>query len=338
MPEKINVLEFLQLGKNIPIVDVRTPAEYEQGHIPGSFNIPLFTNEERVKVGIRYKQAGKEFAVQLGLEIVGPKLADYVKQAKKIANKKQLLIHCWRGGMRSGSLAWLFETAGFQVQLLEGGYKAYRSFIAEDLEKHFPIKILGGYTGSGKTDILFELQKLGEQIIDLEGLAHHKGSAFGAIGEMPQPTNEQFYNDLGEVCLALDKSKVVWIEDESVTMGRCGIPQSLYKKMREAVVYKVDVPKKERERRLVKDYALGDIKALEGALERISRKLGGKQASAALEALKNNDFLKVANISLEYYDKAYAYGLAKRDATKMTCLNVDKDDPKETAMKLIKLL
>ena len=337
MSEKLEVSKFLANNKSIPIIDVRSPGEFEQGHIPDACNIPLFSNAERASVGIRYKQAGNEFAVQLGLEIVGPKLADLVKQVKKIAVSKQVLVHCWRGGMRSASMAWLFETAGLKADIMHGGYKAYRAYIAEQLLQTVPMKILGGYTGSGKTDILMELKKQGEQIIDLEGLAHHKGSAFGSIGELPQPTNEQFYNDLGKEWLALDFNKRVWLEDESVTMGRCGIPSALYNQMRKAEVIKLDIPKKVREIRLVKEYANGDIIGLENALTRISKKLGGLKASIALEALRNEDFLKVAEISLEYYDKAYAYGLSKRNPAQVQTMIIEEDDPMKTAVDLMKL-
>jgi tRNA 2-selenouridine synthase len=127
MPTKLSIEEFLPLTDTFPLVDVRSPAEYAKAHIPGAVNIPLFDNEERKQVGIRYKQGGKENAVLLGLEYVGPKMAGFVKQAKKLVKKdKKILIHCWRGGMRSGSMAWLFETAGLKVFTLDGGYKAYR--------------------------------------------------------------------------------------------------------------------------------------------------------------------------------------------------------------------
>ena len=338
MPHKISSAEFLEMGKHIPMVDVRTPSEFEQGHIPNAINIPLFTDEERVKVGIRYKQSGKEFAVQLGLEIVGPKLASFTKKAKQIAPKREILIHCWRGGMRSGSMAWLFEISSLKVYILEGGYKAYRAYIRERLGDDIPLKILGGYTGSGKTDILYEIKKNSEQMIDLEGLAHHKGSAFGTIGQLPQPTNEQFENNLAHEWLKLDTKKRVWLEDESVTMGRCGIPAPLFNRMRIAQVIKVEVPKHIREQRLVREYVDGDIEQLFNALTRISKKLGGLKTQEAERALEKNDFRKVAEITLEYYDKAYEYGLNKRDDSKMTTVVVADDNPALTAKMILERL
>ncbi|MCK5774735.1 MAG: tRNA 2-selenouridine(34) synthase MnmH, partial [Bacteroidales bacterium] len=192
--------------------------------------------------------------------------------------------------------------------------------------------------GSGKTDILYEIKKNGEQMIDLEGLAHHKGSAFGTIGQLPQPTNEQFENNLVHEWLKLDIKKRVWLEDESVTMGRCGIPAPLYTRMRVADLVKVEVPKNNREERLVREYANGDMEKLYTALSRISKKLGGLKTQEAELALENNDFRKVAEITLEYYDKAYEYGLNKRDDTKMTTVVVADDNPILTAKMILERL
>lgn len=337
MSNKAGVKEFLILSDNIPIIDVRSPKEYETAHIPGAINIPIFNDEERKQVGIRYKQAGRDFAVQLGLQYVGPKMADFAKQARQISKNKELLIHCWRGGMRSESMAWLFEMIGIKTTVLEGGYKAYRKYIRSSFEKEISIYILGGYTGSGKTEILYELKKLGEQIIDLEGLANHKGSAFGTIGQEPQPTNEQFENDLAKEWMKLDFSRTVWIEDESITMGQCGIPFPLFKRMRNAQVLKVVLPKNVREARLVEEYANGDISALKNAVERISRKLGGLRAQQAIEALEKEDFMLVADIALEYYDKAYGFGVSKREPNMVKEIHISMDHPLKTARYLIEI-
>ena len=338
MTKSINACSFLLKSDQIPIIDVRSPGEFELGHIPGAINIPIFNDEERAKVGTRYKQAGRDFAIQLGLEFAGPKLSEMSKLARQVAKKNQLLVHCWRGGMRSQNMAWLFNLVGIDTQILEGGYKAYRAYIREQLGAHIPIRILGGYTGSGKTDILKELEKLGEQFVDLEGIAHHKGSAFGSIGEKDQPSNEQFENNLASHWLKLDFESPVWLEDESITMGQCGIPFVLFKRMREAQVYKVMIPKKVREERLVKEYANGDMEGLRNALERISRKLGGLRAQQALDALDANDFLKVVDISLQYYDKAYGFGIDKRGPKKIIEIPMEEDHPKKTAEHILKLI
>src|SRR3989339_1355584 len=195
MPKIISVAEFLKRGNSLPIIDVRSPGEYEHAHIPGALALPLFSNEERAEVGTIYKQRGRVQAVQKGLEFVGPKLKDFTKFALKL-NSDELLIHCWRGGMRSSAMAWLLETVGINCSLLKDGYKAYRNHVLESFDLPYKILLLGGYTGSGKTEILSALKEAGEQVVDLEGLSNHKGSAFGALGQGIQPSSEQFENTL----------------------------------------------------------------------------------------------------------------------------------------------
>jgi len=332
MPTKLSIEEFLPLTDTFPLVDVRSPAEYAKAHIPGAVNIPLFDNEERKQVGIRYKQGGKENAVLLGLEYVGPKMAGFVKQAKKLVKKdKRILVHCWRGGMRSGSMAWLFETAGLKVFTLDGGYKAYRGYIRKQFSKNVDMVVLGGYTGSGKTSILQEMEKKGEQFLDIEGIAHHKGSVFGPLGQKQQPSNEQFENNLADAWRKFDFSKPVWVEDESRQLGTCGIPDPLFAQMRKAPVIKVIIPKSERIKRLVNEYGNFEKKLLAEQVEKIRERLGGQFANEAIEALNQNQLDKVADLTLRYYDKAYEFGILKRNPESITKLELEKDDPIENA-------
>lgn len=337
MPEKIDAQTLIRDIDNTPIVDVRSPGEFEKGHIPNAINIPLFNNKEREQVGTRYKKSGREHAIELGLKLVGPKLTDFVKIAKKIAPHKHLMIHCWRGGMRSESMAWLFETAGLTVQVLEGGYNAYRRYIREQFALAEQLTVLSGHTGSGKTDILIQLMNQGEQVIDLEGIAHHKGSAFGGIGQDRQPTNEQFENNLAYHWNKLDLTKQIWIEDESITVGHNGIPDTLYKKMREAKVVRINIPKSERVKRLVKEYAPLDKNELKSAINRIYEKLGGLAAKQAINALDNGDYETTADITLTYYDKAYLKGLQKRNPDAIKEVNFEHDNPAKTAATLINM-
>jgi tRNA 2-selenouridine synthase len=338
MPTKLSIEEFLPLTDTFPLVDVRSPAEYAKAHIPGAVNIPLFDNEERKQVGIRYKQGGKENAVLLGLEYVGPKMAGFVKQAKKLVKKdKRILVHCWRGGMRSGSMAWLFETAGLKVFTLDGGYKAYRGYIRKQFSKNVDMVVLGGYTGSGKTSILQEMEKKGEQFLDIEGIAHHKGSVFGPLGQKQQPSNEQFENNLADAWRKFDFSKPVWVEDESRQLGTCGIPDPLFAQMRKAPVIKVIIPKSERIKRLVNEYGNFEKKLLAEQVEKIRERLGGQFANEAIEALNQNQLDKVADLTLRYYDKAYEFGILKRNPESITKLELEKDDPIENAKAVLAL-
>jgi tRNA 2-selenouridine synthase len=329
--------EFLEMGKVLPVVDVRTPAEFEQGHIPGAHNIPLFTNEERAVVGTLYKREGKEVAFMKGLDYVGPRMRWFVKEARRLAPSREILVHCWRGGMRSGSMAWLFRSAGFTAHTLEGGYKGYRRHIRKKFETDSRWIIIGGYTGSGKTEILKELEKLGNQIVDLEGIARHKGSAFGHIGQKPQPTTEQFENNLAARWNELDFSKTIWMEDESKAIGHVFQPDNFYRKLRTSTLVFVEVPKEARISRLVKEYAGIDKNALAQALAKIVKRLGGQNYQKAVKALEVDDYATVADITLTYYDKAYGYGVSQRDKSKVIILKVDGDNPPETAEKIISL-
>ncbi|MEA3316549.1 MAG: tRNA 2-selenouridine(34) synthase MnmH [Bacteroidota bacterium] len=336
MSKKIQVKEFLELSENIPVIDVRSPKEFEQGHIPGAYNIPLFSNEERAIVGTDYKQKDKETAIYSGLEIVGSKLVAIVKRAKEIAKDNNLLVHCWRGGMRSASMAWLFETIGLKTQLLEGGYKAYRRYFKEKLSENQNIVILGGLTGSGKTEVLLEMQIQGEQIIDLEGIANHKGSAYGAIGQLKQPTNEQFENNLGYEWLKLNLNKTIWLEDESKAIGADRIPDELYLKMKNATVINMQIDKDVRIKRLMKEYTDFEKDILIQATNRIAKRLGGLNTKEAIESIESGDLKKAVDISLIYYDKAYSHGLNNREKHTVKSIHFNEDKPKENAKEIIK--
>lgn len=312
MADLTQIAPFLSLSANYPVIDVRSPSEFLQGHIPGAINIPLFDDIERRVVGTAYKQVNKEAATYAGLDFAGKKLVKLVKEGERIAGKKRtLLVHCWRGGMRSKSMVWLFETMGITCYLLEGGYKSYRNYVREVLASPLNLLVIGGRTGSGKTAILHHMRNTGEQVIDLEGLAHHKGSAFGALGELDQPTTEQFENELCREFLPLNSEKVTWIEDESRNVGRCVIPGELFTRMRETEFVFLDIPCEERAKHLVGDYAQYEQEDLKACVVKIERRLGGDRTKKALEAIEREDYYQTAMITLCYYDKAYMYSLEK---------------------------
>lgn len=338
MPKTISIEELLPLTDTLTLIDVRSPAEYELAHIPGAFNIPIFDNEERRQVGIKYKIGGKENAVLLGLDYVGPKMSAFVREAKRLSRNKKILVHCWRGGMRSASMAWLFETAGLEVLVLKGGYKAYRKYIRKQFGQPAKIVVLGGYTGSGKTEILELLKDQGEQFLDIEGFANHRGSVFGPLGQDEQPSNEQFENDLADAWRKFDFGRTIWVEDESRQLGKVGIPDPLFQKIREARMIKIIVPKPFREERLVKEYGSFDKLILHEMIERIKKRLGGLVTSDSHEALDSGDLMRVASLTLSYYDKAYEFGASKRNPEKVFELEVEMDDPSENAERIKNLL
>lgn len=336
MSAPLPVTQFLEKAGHLPVIDVRSPGEFAHGHIPGAFNIPLFDDDERAKVGTRYKRAGRDAAVLTGLELIGPKLASFVKQSRKLSPGGEVLVHCWRGGMRSASFAWLLETAGLRVAgTLRQGYKAFRQEALQAFEKPLPLTVLGGQTGSGKTEILHLLRQRGQQVVDLEGLARHKGSSFGAIGEAPQPSVEQFENELYAALRFLDPGRRIWLEDESVTIGTVRIPHPFFAQMRRAPVFFLEVPKAERIGRLVQMYTGCDDALLAQAVQRIHKRLGGQHHARAMQALAEGDYATVADVTLSYYDKAYLFGLAKRDPTTVHRLPVAGLSPGEVAGRLI---
>lgn len=308
----VEAKEFFELSAQHPVIDVRTPAEFEHGHIPAAINIPLFSNEERAEIGTLYKQQGRKPAMLRGMELVSPKLTEFLKTAENISNKGTLLVHCWRGGMRSGAMSWLFEWYGFKVYTLKGGYKSFRRMVLDSFSQPRKIKILGGKTGSGKTLILQELGKLGQPILDLEGMANHKGSAFGALGEEPQPTQEMFENEIAIQILKIPANATVWIEDESHNVGKRVIPNALFEQMRTANVYYVDLPVEKRVEYLTQAYGKYNKEELAASIEKIWKRLGPQHAKAAIEAIELGDLKKACEISLVYYDKSYAHGVGKR--------------------------
>ncbi len=313
---KILISTFLELRPQSVVIDVRTPAEFKQGHIKGAVNIPLFTDEERVVVGTLYKKVGKDAAIDKGLEFVGPRMASMVKQARKLFNGKPLLLYCWRGGMRSNSVAWLFSNAGMESHTVVGGYKSYRRDFQLCLEKPWRYIVVGGATGSGKTDVLKALESAGNQVVDLEGLAHHKGSSFGAIGELPQPSTEHFENMIFEKMLTFDITKPVWLENESRTIGKVFIPQKMFFDMEKCLLVRLQVPLQARVDRLVRDYTLSNKEDLLNAVERITKRLGGVAAKRAKDAIELGNFASAAEILLAYYDKTYEYGFVERKSEK----------------------
>ena len=239
--------DFLAIAADTVMFDVRSPAEYAAGHLPGARSMPLFSNEERAAVGTVYKQQGQLPAITLGLEMVGPKMAGFVRQAQAaVGEGGRVGLYCWRGGMRSGSVGWLLGQAGFQVSILKGGYKAYPKPGTGPTGKS--LAVAGGrrpHRQRKDRTCSTPWPTCGEQVIDLEGLAHHKGSAFGGIGQPPQPRVEMFENELATRLLALDPGRPIWLEDESQSIGHVFIYGPFFAQMQAAPLIKLDtVPRR----------------------------------------------------------------------------------------------
>ena len=345
--EKIHIEQFLELAKKIPFIDVRSPGEYKHAHLPGAYSLPLFTDEERAVVGTTYKQQSRENAIKVGLNYFGPKMRRMVEEVESIVNHREsgvgnpegldselrtnnsILVYCWRGGMRSGAVSWLLDLYGFKVYTLTGGYKKFRNYVLDSFSKEYNFKILGGYTGSGKTEVLKELVRKGETIIDLEDIAKHKGSSFGNIGMPNQPTQEMFENLLamklnssierGELSKEDTHSQFtshnspIWLEDESQRIGLVNIPNAFWKTMRNSPVYFMDIPFEERLKHITEEYGQLDKEKMIDAIGRIKERLGGLEAKNAINHLEGNNTIESFRILLKYYDKWYLKGLHNRE-------------------------
>lgn len=288
-------------------IDVRSPCEYLHAHIPGALNLPLFSDEERQKVGLLYKQEGKDKALELGLELVGPKLARFVAEAKKLSGP--LTVYCARGGMRSEAMTWLLSFAGIPCERLNGGYKAYRKRVLAVFSTPLNLRVLGGYTGTGKTEHLQVLKNRGEQVIDLEALAKHRGSVFGY--QTPQPSNEHFENLLAEVLFELDPERPIWVEDESSRIGLCKIPDPFFHQMKKAPKHLIHSPLEERIQRLLSEYGAHPKEALSANVLKLTKRLGHTRTSSIIEHIQNDRLPEAIQELLAYYDAAYDYSQSR---------------------------
>lgn len=335
MVNSITFSQWLNSLAAIPLIDVRTPAEYAQGHIPGALNLPLFSNEERVVVGTTYKQIGKEAAILLGFDLTGPKWSQFIRNALVMAPEKKIAVHCWRGGMRSGAMAWVLNFYGFEVNVMSGGYKSFRRWTFQQFEKSYLISLIGGMTGSGKTKILHQLGDLKEQVVDLENLAGHQGSAYGSLNKLIQPTQEQFENNLANVLRHLDAEKRIWVEDECINIGRCQIPKAFWNQMLTAELIDIRMQSDLRVKVLTDEYGSLDKNFLIECTERIRKRLGPEQCKFAVTAIQENRMEDFIRQVLIYYDKTYQKGLNQRSAELITPVMVETADPRTNAHKVL---
>jgi len=341
----LSIADFVQASKNELIIDVRTPLEFEQGHIIGAINIPLFTNEERVLIGTCYKQQGRQPAILLGFELVGSRWSEYIRTVESVLHQRfnsdqddqqrKIFIHCWRGGMRSGSMAWALSMYGFNVNVLTGGYKSYRRYYLDTLEKNYPFIILSGKTGCAKTITLLEMQQVGEQVIDLEGIAKHQGSSFGSKGIDQQPSQEQFENMIANELLQLDLNKRIWLENESVVIGQRALPPVIFEQMRHAHIIDMQIPLQDRIHFLNDDYGKLPPEFLKHAVLKISKRLGPNETKLSIQAIDEGRMKDFIQQVLVYYDKTYLRSQLKRLPETIHSLPLDELNPEVNAKKII---
>lgn len=364
MPHHHDAFTFLAMrDAGIPLLDARSPAEFTRGHMPGARNLPVLDDEARAAVGTAHARSGAEGAVHVALTLVGPQLTGTLAKARRLFQEhlatlpaelnpsaqspippvtadslrksRDILIHCWRGGMRSASLAWLLETGGFTVHILQGGYRAYRTLVREELARPKPVLVLGGMTGSGKTDILKELAARGSQVIDLEGLAGHRGSAFGAVGLPEQQGSEAVENALHEQWRRLNPHRVVWLEDEDRRIGGVALRDEFFEHLYTGLVVLVDVPLAVRVDRLLREYTGKDDSAtLMACVKRLRRRLGDELTTRCLGDIAGQRYREAVTDILAYYDKLYARQLAKHNRPEIFRLQLADGDSAAAARQL----
>jgi tRNA 2-selenouridine synthase len=293
------------------IIDARAPAEYAEDHLPGAISLPVLSDAQRAEVGTIYKRVNPFTAKKLGAALVARNVADHL--LGPLADKPggwRPLVYCWRGGQRSGSFALILSQIGWRVETIAGGYKAWRALVVRevyDTPLRAPLVVLDGNTGSAKTEILNLLPAHGVQVIDLEGLAHHRGSLFGAIG--PQPSQKAFENRLAQALAALDPSRPVVVEAESSKIGNCRLPPEIWKAMTRAPRVALSATPMARARYLTTAYGdmIADSARLVSVIDRL-RPAHAQEVIAEWQAMAGAGAYVdlAASLMARHYDPRYA--------------------------------
>jgi tRNA 2-selenouridine synthase len=312
--------ELLPLLNTIPWFDARSENEYIQGHIPGAINLPILNNEHRHLVGICYKEKGKEKAIELGFELATPHFPMLIEKAQKYGNKA--VVYCWRGGLRSQFLSELLAKNGITVFRITGGYKTYRNWCIEYFHSENRMIILSGKTGANKTKWIEALMENGEPTVHLEKLANHKGSTYGGIGQPPQPTQEQFENDLG-LALHRTNGERYWIENESRFIGKVRIPDALFNQFPSQPHIQIELELEKRVNVILNQYANLPLDELIDRTQAIAKRMGYEQNQQAIAFLMNGNKSEWIRCLLEYYDKTYLHSKMRSNITgKIHTLNI----------------
>jgi tRNA 2-selenouridine synthase len=342
MFQDISIEELIELQKDkkLTLIDVRSEKEFEDSTMPGSINIPLFNNEERHEVGTLYKQFSKKAAKDKGLEIVSRKLPKFIKEFENLPANKA--VFCWRGGMRSKTTATVLSLMNIRVYRLLGGIRAYRNWVIEELERfqlHSKCIVINGYTGSGKTEILKALAERGFPVLDLEGLAQHRGSIFGQIGL--EPHNQKTFEALliHELHRIKDEPYFL-VEAESKRIGKVVLPEMITQAKETGTVFFIDMPLEQRVQHIIREYQPSKYKeACIEAFMKIKKKIHTPVANQIHKCLLNDEFEEAVSLMLEYYyDSRYEHAMEQYERNHKVIKVKDIDEAVEKLSDQISLL
>ena len=320
-----------------PIVDVRSPNEFDQDHILGAINLPLLNNEQRHLIGITYKEKGKAEAIALGHQLIDPQKQAILDQAKRLIKGQNIRLYCARGGLRSHKMAEFLSQNGYSVYLIKGGYKQFRNRVFSRLEAFKNIVVLSAYTGSGKTQILNLMQKKGAQVLDLETLAHHKGSAFGHLGMPTQESSAQFHNAIYEALKPYDPNQLLWVENESFIIGKVHMPATLWENMKSAKVLEIEIPTEARVKLIIEAYGKFPKLQLVERVQKLSKRLGNENTTLISAHIEADQLASAVPLLLKYYDKAYDLGRLKRQQSSCVQVSFDAFDLEAIAEQLLNM-
>ena len=336
---KLMTFEEVLDEKNAVLIDVRTPKEFTIEHVPNTVNIPVLLDEERVEVGTTYVQVSKEKAKELGIKFISKRLPEIFKQVQELSQKYSILVFmCARGGMRSGTMASLFDSLGYKVGKLQGGYKAYRKYVQNkipELNKNFTYVVVHGKTGVGKTKILNKMADLGVSVMDLEGMAAHKGSFFGGLGEELPQNQKRFDGSVFEF-LRTCKTKHIVVESESKRIGNVYIPDSVYQSMTDGIHLYIDTNIENRIEILMEDYANVPLDQIEECIMKVARYVSKEKTATYLNLLRENKLEELCVLLIkQYYDPLYTVSSSKHDY-KFSMKYEDMDDCAEKLAEYVK--
>lgn len=309
MPQTVQFTENL-IDSHL-LVDVRTPLEYAEDHLPGAVNVPLLTNEERVEIGTLYKQLGPHLARIRGLELTAARFPEMVAEIATKAAGRPIVVYCWRGGLRSRTVTEILDLTGYNAVQLAGGHKAFRNRVMSYFNPFIPpapLVVMHGMTGIGKTTFLELLKKRGHSVVDLEGIACHRGSAFGALGlSQEHLTQKSFETSLWQAFHNCDPAKPIIVEGESRRIGKLFLPGDLYDVMRDSIKVWCTASMETRVERLIDEYGKPEYRqGMSEALDRIQKKLGGdnhRELKKHLEQWELRSFMH--GLMERYYDRTY---------------------------------